>query len=131
MAGVVGRRLARVRDRRDLREARGIGRRTDAVIHGADASPMGRFTPEEVEQLGRAGHALEMPDGSFAYPILNGQDLTNALTCYLQAEGGKPPGLHAWIVKRANVLRLQHLLPAGWAEPVKRPGPNEPADAEP
>ena len=86
---------------------------------------LGRYTPKEVQRLGEAGYALELPDGAFAYPILNSVDLTNALTCYLQAEGGKPPGLHKWIIERANILRLTHLWPKGWG--VLDPGlhPNE------
>jgi hypothetical protein len=115
------------RDVLDLAKAkRSRLRRTDAYVTGQDAGPLGKYDAKTVEELGERGLALKMPDGSWAYPIVDQIDLGNALLAYQQAEGGKPPGLHAWLVLRANALNLTHLLPKSMGAVKEKPGPREP-----
>jgi hypothetical protein len=72
--------------------------------------------------------ALKMPDGTYAYPITDLADLTNALAAYKDPQFPYHSGLvRSWIVKRATLLGLAERLPKGWAEPKYKPHDNEKA----
>jgi hypothetical protein len=115
--------FTRVRNRRDVREARRI-LRTDAYVHGLDPTPQGRYSDTEIQELGEEGKALKMPIGGYAYPILNLADLMNALAAYKTTDGDKT-GVRSWIIERAILLGLVDRLPKGWATPKQKLHPNE------
>ena len=74
------------RDVLDLARARRarLGRRTDAAIHGSNATPKGRYSDRELAVLGEEGKALKMKEGSWGYAILDLADLMDALAAYKQ-----------------------------------------------
>jgi hypothetical protein len=98
--------------------------RTDACVHGSHPTPQGRYSDDELQKLGERGLALQMPDGSYAYPIVNLADLMNAVAAYERADGDKT-GVRARIVRRAREMGLDYLLPKGWGEFSEKPGPKE------
>lgn len=66
------------------------------------------FSTEQRRKLAEKGHAL--PDGSF--PIVNKQDLRNAIQAYGRASNKKRAKRH--IIKRARALNATDLLPDAW-----------------
>lgn len=66
------------------------------------------FSKEEREKLAKKGYALS--DGSF--PIVNEQDLKNAIKSY--GRGDNPKKEKAHIIKRAKALGKSSILPKKW-----------------
>jgi hypothetical protein len=112
--------LAKARDRRDVREARRIGQAQRAYVSGSDPTPLGKYSQEDVDQLGREAKALAKGDGSHWFPIAKHNDVQNAVAAYRKLKPGERNGVHAWIVERARLLNAEHLLPKGMGEPVQK-----------
>jgi hypothetical protein len=66
------------------------------------------FDTEERKKLSKKHEAL--PDGSF--PIRNESDLRNAI--HDVGISKNPEKAKRWIKRRANELKLEHLLPEEW-----------------
>jgi hypothetical protein len=114
------RELARVRDRRDVREAK-IGLAHRAYIDGSDAEPLAGYTQEKVDALGHKGQALWI-NGRYAWPVVRRRDLFNLLAAWRQLPPGKEASeVKAWLKSRAIGLGLEAELPASWLPSVPAP----------
>jgi HK97 family phage prohead protease len=74
-----------------------------------------KYTAEQVVALGKKGQALRNPDGSYSWPIVDREDLQNAI----KAVGGRaqktaPEKVRVFIMNRAKSLGLASLIPANW-----------------
>jgi hypothetical protein len=97
-----------------------LARRTDTYIAGSDPTPQGVYSADEIQALGERGLALKMKNGTFAYPIQNGRDMTNSWLALQKTERpsereGAEQTVRSWIVERATLLKVLHLLPKGVA----------------
>lgn len=79
---------------------------TQIIAHAHDEAR--NFNTPERKKLAKTGAA--MPDGSF--PIKNAEDLKNAIK--LAGKAKNPEAAKAHIRKRAKVLSLTDMIPAGW-----------------
>ena len=70
------------------------------------------FTPERRKKLAQQGYA--MPSG--AYPIVNEEDLKNAIQAYGRAKPEEKDAVRRHIRKRAKALGRGDLLPETWKE---------------
>ena len=74
-----------------------------------------KYTQEQIDALGHQGKALRNPDGSYSWPIVDREDLQNAI----RAVGGRaqktsPEKVRIWIMSRARALGLASLIPTTW-----------------
>jgi HK97 family phage prohead protease len=93
--------------------------RSTAYVHSSDATPLGRYSADEVTKLGEREPplALKRPNGTYGYPLTDYADLSNALAAYKNPEFDNYDGLvRSWIVKRAILLGLVDKLPKAWTE---------------
>lgn len=72
-----------------------------------------------------AGSGAALPDGS--YPIVNEQDLKNAIHAYGRAKDKEKAKRH--IIARAKTLGLSHLIPEGWGGSKKGAGLDDETEA--
>lgn len=82
------------------------------------------YSDEERTAMAESGEAL--PDGS--YPIANEEDLKNAIQAYGRAKDKEAAKAH--IVKRAEELGLENLIPEQWGEEVPEAATDGEAMAE-
>jgi len=75
---------------------------------GQDLAFKGEYSEEARQTMADEGEAL--PDGS--YPIGNEEDLKNAISAFGRAKD--PEKAKAHIMKRANQLNLENLIPEKW-----------------
>jgi hypothetical protein len=117
------------RDVLDLAKARAARHRraSGAYVHGSHPTPKGRYSADELIQLGKEGKALQLPNGSYGYVVQNLADLMNALAAYKDPRFKNHDGkVRSWIVSRVILLGLVDQLPVGWAQPANnKPGPRE------
>jgi hypothetical protein len=73
-----------------------------------------QFTTAKREELGKQGHALKNPDGSFSFPIENEDDLDNAIQSIGRASDEE--AAKQFIIKRAKDLNLTSKLPEDWMD---------------
>jgi hypothetical protein len=90
----------------------------EAYVHGSHPTPHGKYTSEEVEQLGLEGKALARGDETHWFPIALYSDIHNAVAAYRQLKPSERDGVHRWIVERARAIGAEHLLPKGMGEPA-------------
>ena len=74
-----------------------------------------KYTQAEINALGRQGKAFRHPDGTYAFPINDREDLSNAI----RAVGGrarKSPAeaVRRFIMHRAREMGLSSMIPATW-----------------
>jgi HK97 family phage prohead protease len=93
---------------------------SDASVEGEEDEP--RYTDAEIEKLGEEGKALKKPGGGFHYPIADVRDVSNAVKDFNRAKSTEP-GVRAWIVKRARLLKAEHRLPTSWQLTPEKPAP--------
>ena len=92
---------------------------------GDESSDLARtFSADQRERLAKEGKAL--PDGSF--PIVNKQDLRNAIQAYGRASNKSRAKAH--IMKRARALGATDLLPEAWTNDSAGGGPMDVAEKE-
>jgi hypothetical protein len=70
------------------------------------------FTTDQRKRYAKEGIAL--PDGS--YPIVNADDLRNAIHAYGRAKPSKRAKVRAHIIRRARALGLSDMVPAKWKD---------------
>lgn len=78
------------------------------IIAHAHLEEARNFNTPERKKLAKTGSAL--PDGSF--PIKNAEDLKNAIK--LAGKAKNIAAAKAHIKRRAKVLALTNMIPAGW-----------------
>ncbi len=83
-----------------------------ARIHGEPrySDEFALFSREKRQALAKKGHAL--PDGSF--PIVNAENLKDAIHAYGRAKPGERAAVRRHIIKRANALDKTDLIPEEW-----------------
>jgi hypothetical protein len=97
------------------------GASTDAYTDGSHPTPLGVYTQEEVDRLGRAGKALWI-GGRFAWPIANRRDLLNCVAGWRLLRPGKAASeVKAWIKRRAIGMNLEGCMPSSWQPSVPKP----------
>jgi hypothetical protein len=72
----------------------------------------GYVSRDEREKLAKKGEAMK--DGSF--PIRNVEDLKNAISSYGRSKEADRAKVRKFIEKRANALKVRHMIPAEWKE---------------
>ena len=80
----------------------------DIEAEAAEIALKRAFSDDEREDLAKKGHAMK--DGS--YPIVNEEDLRNAVQAYGRADDKLATKAH--IMKRATDLGLEELIPTNW-----------------
>ncbi len=75
-----------------------------------------KYTAAEIVELGKAGKAFRHPIGSYAFPIVDEQDLLNAIRAVAgRATKSPPAAVRRYIIRRARQLRLSSRIPSTWA----------------
>jgi hypothetical protein len=89
---------------------------SDASVEGQEDTP--RYTPKEIEALGKRGLAFKRRNGTYSLPIVDRRDLMNAIKAWGRAAPSEAAAVKAYIKRRAVLLKLDALLPASWLPPA-------------
>lgn len=93
----------------DLGEYR---RRIEALEYGAELRA--KYTQEQIDELGKKGHAFKADDGTYDYPIEDEEDLTRAVKAVGRGNADHD-AIRKYIIGRAKALGLSNLIPETWA----------------
>jgi hypothetical protein len=88
--------------------------RAESYVHGSHPTPLGKYTADEVEQLGKEGKAMPKPGGGFWFPLVSVSDVANCVAAYRALKPSQRDGVREWITKRCRALKIENWLPQGW-----------------
>ena len=88
----------------------------EAYVHGSHPTPIGKYTQEEVDQLGREGKALAKGDESRWFPIAVVSDIDNAVAAYRKLAPSERNGVRAERTADALAEQLEWLSGVGIEE---------------
>lgn len=74
---------------------------------------MAKYSADQLKALGAKGHAFKNPDGSYSYPIDDGEDLRNAIHAVGRG-GASHDALRRYIIARAKAMGMSNLIPDNW-----------------
>ena len=96
--------------------AEAVGYEVRATTSGVAVveSRAAKYTPAEIEQLGRQGKAFRNPDGHFSFPVVTRQDLLSAIHAVGRSGLADKAPLRRFIARRARELNAARLIPASW-----------------
>ncbi len=83
-----------------------------ASVDGEEDTP--RYTPSQIEALGKRGLAFKRKNGTYSFPIVDRRDLLNAIKAWGRAAPSEASAVKLFIKRRAVILGLDNLLPASW-----------------
>lgn len=91
---------------------------SDASVEGEEDAP--RYSPRQLEALGRRGLAFRKRDGSYGWGCADRRDLLDCVAAFNRGEAGsEAAAVKRYLKLRAVLLRAESLLPASWQR--KRP----------
>lgn len=74
---------------------------------------MAKYSADDLKRLGAAGKAFKNPDGSYSYPIDDGEDLNNAIHAVGRG-GADHNAIRRYIIRRAKALGMSDKIPDNW-----------------
>ncbi len=87
-------------------------------------NPAPRYDYQKVQDLGKEGLAYKKPGGTFAWPIVDKDDLRNAIHSIGRAPTIEVLAVKRWIILSAERLREKNLIPDGWWDEVNAASPH-------
>lgn len=72
-----------------------------------------KYTPEQIEKLGKEGRAFKAADGSYTHPVGDEKDLKTAIRSVLRGDQTHDP-VRKYVLERAAALKLGDLTPDNW-----------------
>jgi HK97 family phage prohead protease len=90
----------------------------------APHSPPRRYSSAEVQALGKAGKAFKKVNGVYAWPIVDEEDLRNAIHAIGRAPKSEVLAVKRWILFSAERVGRKGMVPSGWWDEVAAKSPH-------